>query len=604
MQALVRDEQASCWYEYTQLQKLLVAWHIDEVVALVAQAELFAETHKGYSVGFVTYEAAGAFDAYLPTQSLLARSDQQLPYALFGLFAKRKKQAHPRQPSFLEATPGEESDARGLAQPAIPWQIDTDKISYQKRLANLDQGIQKGDFYQVNFSARCHADAVSGWQLFLQIGIDARYGAYLQFELAGQLVEIVSGSPELFFARNGPELICCPMKGTISRGATEEDDRRKFNWLVTSEKNRAENLMITDMVRNDLGRIAKPGSVRTKALFAVEAHPSVWQMTSSVSAASDADLAGIFGALFPAASITGAPKRASMAYIAEYEKTPRGIYTGAIGVVGQGGYAQFNVAIRTACVVHRGAAVGVDRYPLSRASYGVGGGIVADSLVSEEYAELLAKTQILSTQPEAFELLETMRLQHGAIYLLEYHLRRLQQSAEFFGFAFNLAVIQENIAFTCTEHQVGTFRTRLLLDRLGGIDIQIFPIFEKTCESQSMVLSRLKVNSVDINLQHKTTRRRLYDSAAAESESHEVILTNEQGYLTESSIANLVFEVGGQYYTPPVSDGLLPGTLRRLLLDEGKILERSLHIGDIDQVESWHLISALRGWRRAHFDLQ
>ena len=602
MQAIVRDHEAGCWYAYAQLQRVLIARQHDEVSSIIDEAEQFAQHTGGYAVGFVSYEAAAAFDPSLSTHP-----SDNVPYALFGLFGERK-----------ECTPlSEQTDTAPLV-----WQLDIDRESYHAHLTSLHKGLLAGDYYQVNFSARCHAQKVSGIELFAQISQDALYGAYLSFADDNGVVELVSASPELFFTRTGEQIVSRPMKGTAARGTCATKDRENYDWLAASEKNRAENLMITDMVRNDLGRIAQPGTVQTRELFEIEAHPAVWQMTSTVQARTNTNLSGIFKSLFPAASITGAPKHASMAFIAEHEDSPRGIYTGAIGVIAPNDRAVFSVAIRTAYIQHdaagQDAVVGnclaensiskdnsiptkACKKLLGRAAYGVGGGIVADSKVAEEYGELLAKTQILNTHKEQFELLETMRLENAEIYLLDQHLQRLSRSAEHFGYAMPVQSIRRKLKQVCEQYPRGQYRLRLLLDRIGGFEVQAFALQTGLQRSQSLVLAKIQVDRDNLDLQHKTTRRTLYESAAREAPNHEVVLTNLQGNITETAIANVVYEMDGRYLTPPLSDGLLPGTLRGVLLAEGKLVERSLHKSEMHLVTSWHLVSALRGWRPAHF---
>ena len=620
MRAVIRDAQADIWYEYTQPTEVLYANCLDDVVPLVDRAENFTQNEGGFAVGYIAYEAAPAFDEQLPTY-ICTSAGPSIPYLVLGLFTQRQ------QTTFKSSSSAVSSNGEPQPENDAAWLLDTTKQAYADCLSELYQGISAGDYYQVNFSVRCKTPKVSGWQLFQQAALDALYGAYLHFELppdySDDFVEIVSASPELFFRVDAKTITSRPMKGTIARAADKQRDRKNFDWLNSSEKNRAENLMITDMVRNDLGRIARTGTVNVSDLFKIEAHPSVWQMTSSVAAKTDASLAQILGALFPAASITGAPKRASMHFIADHEKSPRGVYTGAIGVVEPGSQAPaqsicatFSVAIRTATIGHAlnhniqeeetfgtiqpGKSISCDT-KCGEGIYGVGGGIVADSSSVEEYGELLAKTQILNRQDHDFQLLETMRLQDGEIPLLPQHLKRIAKSAQHYFYGYSSTETKMALQALCNRNSEGAYRVRLLIDRLGGVDVETIPLELSEGFSQSMVLSKLKVDATDSNLQHKTTQRTLYETAAAESELHEVVLSNLQGYVTESTIANIAYEMNGRLYTPPVTDGLLPGTLRGVMLAEGKLTERSLHLDDMQSVSSWRLVSALRGVRTAHF---
>ena len=424
--------------------------------------------------------------------------------------------------------------------------------------------------------------------LFAAIGDKAPFGAYLQ----DGPHTIVSASPELFFELDGDLLTCRPMKGTAHRGLSAEQDQAQARWLACSEKNRAENLMITDMVRNDLGRIADPGSVVVPDLFQVEQYPTVWQMTSTVQARTNASVLQIFRALFPGASITGAPKRASMSLIRELEETPRGVYTGAIGVVEPQRKAQFSIAIRTACI---DTATG-------SAQYGVGGGIVWDSNVNEEYQELHAKRRVLDVQRQEFALLETMRWQGGdGVFLLEAHLQRLRNSARYFAYPYDEDAVREAIEQIKPALGDGPLRLRLQLAKTGEIELEHHPLTLDE-KAQALMLAPRQIDSTNPMLYHKTTNRSIYDEALVSvPKGCEALLHNQHGMVTESNIANVVYRLDGALYTPPVFDGLLPGTLRGDLLERRIIVERSLPVDEIPRVEAWYLINALRGWRAANY---
>jgi para-aminobenzoate synthetase/4-amino-4-deoxychorismate lyase len=340
--------------------------------------------------------------------------------------------------------------------------------------------------------------------------------------------------------------------------------------------------------------------VRTDKVFEVHRLPTVWQMTSTVTATTNASLAEIFGALFPGASVTGAPKIASMAVIAELERSPRQIYTGAIGYLGPDAprrKAQFSLAIRTTWIDKASG----------QATYGVGGGIVWDSTAAEEFAEIRTKTRVLERgeNTATFDLLETMLwLPEEGFKLRDRHLARVTASAEYFGIALDEGTIAATLQQAERSFDGQPHRVRLLIDQSGQprVEAALFlpGVVPGENRPQSVGLARDPVDTRDVFLYHKTTRRVTYQQAAAGlPEAVEPLLWNEQGLVTESIIANVVFSQQGRLYTPPVSSGLLPGTVRQELLQEGRIEERELPIEELENLEALYLISSLRGWRRA-----
>ncbi len=574
---VLRDDRQQCWYQYREPVDVLIAREHGAVVGTLREVEQRVEQEGLFAAGFVCYGAAAAFDRALPSQAAT-----HLPLLCFALYPSRSMltslpPAPPRQACFKACS---------------EWHIPLAQEHYCEQVEQLRQQIGAGAIYQVNFTTRLQAQGCLDFQDFLRMAGDAPYGAFLDADD----FTIVSASPELFFETRGDVIVSRPMKGTAPRGLDSSSDLQAAKWLAQSTKNRAENLMITDMVRNDLGRIAVPGSVTVPALFEVEQYPTVWQMTSTVEAKTSADVADVFGALFPGASITGAPKRAAMEIIDSREQYPREIYTGSIGVMEPGGVRRFNVAIRTAWTDKRSDTT----------YYGAGGGIVWDSDPAEEYAELLTKTRVLHASPQSFQLLETMRWQTGrGIYLRERHLARIARSARYFQYKFPQAAIEQRLDALEDEVEAGaghTLRVRLLLNRDGLFQLQTSPLVENRGkgEVQPLMLAKTAVDRNDVYLYHKTSARQAYERAAGEVPAGcEALLVNQQGFVTESTIANLVYRLQGQLYTPPVADGLLAGTLRDMLLECGDIEERSLHLDEMDNVDNWYLINALRGWRTA-----
>lgn len=580
--ALLHHYESREWLSFKQPVAVRHARKPAEVLPVLREIEARVEAEQLTAVGFITYEAASGFDASLPTHS---SAQSELPLISFALF----RTAQVVQP------PPREFGAHQL------WRFTESAEDYQQAIGRIRELIKAGDVYQINYTTRLQGVLNNPQQLFAEVAAGAPFGAYL----AGDSHTIVSASPECFFALDGNTLYSQPMKGTAAREQDPASDRAQRDWLSASTKNRAENLMITDMVRNDLGRVAERGSVKTSALFATEGYPTVWQMTSKVEAKTSASIADIFSQLFPAASITGAPKRAAMSQIKALENTSREIYTGAIGMIAPGRQVQFSVAIRTAWVHNRTGA----------GRYGAGGGIVWDSDAQEEHAELVSKTQILNgvTASEEFELFETMAwtASDGPLNLAA-HLRRMSSSAECFGITFNAVDARQAIeaaTAACVQPPASTsavtmYRLRLSLSGGGMFAATLQPGPPAIRSVQKVAVAPSPVSSKDPALGHKTNQRLVYVQAKdavtkVYGEDIEPLLVNERGEVTETDIANVVYVLDGQNYTPPAGCGLLPGVLRERLLGGGELQERVLLAKDLASVDKLYLINDLRGWREA-----
>jgi para-aminobenzoate synthetase/4-amino-4-deoxychorismate lyase len=407
---------------------------------------------------------------------------------------------------------------------------------------------------------------------------------------------ICSASPELFFQLSGRALASKPMKGTAARGRTLHEDRAQAHWLHHSEKNRAENVMIVDMIRNDLGRIAEIGSVTVPHLFEIERYPTVLQMTSTVTARTSVPLTDILTALFPCASITGAPKVRTMQIIADLETTPRGVYTGCIGYVSPQREAQFNVAIRTV-TINREAG---------QAEYGVGGGIVWDSEAADEWRECEIKTRVLTQPARPFDLIESIvwTPDHG-YFLLDRHLTRLAESAEYFNTPIDLPAIRDQLADLDATLAAAAHKVRVSVSQLGRVSITATPLSEIPLPPIMRVkLAAQPIDSNNVFLFHKTTRRDAYEAArATQADCDDVILWNERGEITESTIANVVVELDGQRYTPPIECGLLPGTFRADLIERRLIYERVISKEELLAAIRVWLINSVRGWRECQLTM-
>lgn len=566
---ILYDHRQESWLYFRQPARLVIAWQASQVIPALQQIEQEVEQGGRHAAGFLAYEAAPAFDPAFQVYPLPGRP---FPLLWFGIFDPPEclpRQALPGEPSRL---PGE-------------WLADITEHAYRRSIRKIKSYIAHGETYQVNFTYRLHtACPESAWGVFTSLVGDAPppFAGYL--ETGGWAIG--SLSPELFFSLDGNQITSRPMKGTAPRGLTTADDRRQAAWLKRSAKNRAENVMIVDMVRNDLGRIAQTGSVQVPRLFEVEKYPTVWQMTSTVQAETHASLAEIFGALFPPASITGAPKIRTMQLIHTLESSPRRIYTGTLGYYAPGRQACFNVAIRT-LLVDQAARL---------AEYGVGGGIVWDSQPAEEWRETQTKARALAEPARPFELLETLRWTPGeGWYLLNGHLRRLAQSAEYFDYPLDLAGLRAGLDDLAASFGSQPQRVRLQLNRAGELTLEGQPLLPggnpiQVCLAKEPIASRNRF------LYHKTTRREIYTQALASRPGYaDVLLWNERQELTESTIANLVVELDGRRYTPPVHCGLLAGVYRAWLLETGQVEERVLPLDELPRFHRIFLVNSVRG---------
>ncbi len=516
-----------------------------------------------HAVGFLAYEAASSFEPSLPTVA------SPVPLAWFGLFEGWEEVA-PR--ALLPDPAGAHVRA---ARPLI------ERDEYDRRFAAVQALIAAGDLYQANLTFPA-AVPIEGDPLAAYAAIRPRAGAGWGAVVNTGEVLILSFSPELFFSLEDDHLTARPMKGTARRDPDPAADARAAEALAINPKNQAENLMIVDLLRNDLSRVAVPGSVAVPALFQVERYPTVHQLTSTVTArlAPGRDATDVLAATFPCGSITGAPKLRAIEALAAIEQAPRGLYTGAIGRIDASGDAQFSVAIRTA-TVRGGEAV-----------MGLGGGIVADSRADEEWDEALAKGAFLHHGARRFDLIETMAFDPLAgIALLERHLARMKASAEALGFRFDRHAARN-------ELQAATFRLReakrirLLLAASGAVAVEVAPI-PVTVAPVGVAVVLLPVASADFRLRHKTSDRAFYDDARRAAGTAEVVFEDADGFLTEGSWTTLFVERDGVLVTPPLSRGLLPGVLRAELIDSARAVEGELRRADL--ANSFVVGNALRG---------
>jgi para-aminobenzoate synthetase/4-amino-4-deoxychorismate lyase len=568
--------------------EILVASHLDEIPAIFASIEN-ALQQGCYVAGFLSYEAGYHFE---PTalrggshREIHFPRPAELPLAWFGIY---------KQPLVLDkvdCTRAHISPDRQETQKAGDVSIDISSEEYRERVQQIRQSIEAGDFYQANFTIKVRQSWAQGAaQLFERImeNQPVSYGALIH---AGP-THILSASPELFFRKQGNQITVRPMKGTAHRGRDSAEDRQMAAWLAADEKNRAENVMIVDLMRNDLGRICKAGSVTVTDLFAVHRYPELLQMTSTVSGELNPEIGyyEIFRSLFPCGSITGAPKVKTMQAIRELEGEPRGIAYGAIGFFSPDGSSTFSVAIRTLTLQRQ------------KVQLRIGSGITYDSDPGAEYEECLLKSRFLTRTAPQFELIETIAWERDFV-LLDLHLKRLQDSADYFDFRIDPDHVRLQLyQFAASLLVRVRYRVRLLLSRSGTISISSTPL--KLARNPALLrISATRVNSQDVFLRHKTTRRSMYDSALQEAHASgcdDMLFLNLQNHVTECAVHNVMIAKNGRFITPPLECGLLPGVYRQhLLATHTEIEEAAITLEDLLAADRIFIFNSVRGLRRA-----
>ena len=547
-------------------------------VARVLQAVHDASQAGSWAYGYVAYEAAAGLDPLLPGRST---APGELPLVWFGLCAEPIRVPAPMPSS-------------EVGPPMAPWRPDWTDDEYSRAVGVIREHIAAGETYQCNLTDRLRSTVTGDVEpLYTRLAL-AQRGAYNAYLDLGRHV-VASASPELFFEWTGDVVRTRPMKGTARRGRTTAEDREQSRRLLSSSKEQAENVMIVDLLRNDLGRVAEVGSVVVDELFILERYPTVWQLTSQVSArlGPGTGLLELFRALFPCGSVTGAPKRRTMQLIDELEPTPRGVYCGAVGLVAPPSAlvrARFNVAIRTAVV---------DR-STGEAVYGAGGAITWHSEPGPERAELHAKAAVLAHDVTEHRLLETLSFHLGdGLRNLDGHLTRMADSADWADFRFDrpalLAAAQRAVAA-----RTDAARVRLLLSRSGHIEVELQPLPPTAPPPVRLALDDDPVDAADPWLQHQTTRRDgQLTRALRHPEADDVVLVNQDGQLTETTTANLALRLDGRWWTPPTTSGCLPGVERARWLGSGRLSERVLTVADLRNAEQLAVLSSLRGWRHA-----
>jgi para-aminobenzoate synthetase / 4-amino-4-deoxychorismate lyase len=572
-------------YLFRDPVQILSASTLDQIRDLFQQLE--AALRDGFHVaGYVSYECGYHFQSL----SSLTPSASDLPLAWFGVY---------REPSIYNNEKCQESESSSFIAEgfdntstchATPVSLTIFEEDYCAKIQRIKEYIRAGDTYQVNLTDRIDTkfDA-SADEIFATLSSrqPVSYSTFLH--LADNY--ILSLSPELFFRVDKDRIVTRPMKGTMPRGLDSVEDVEIALRLRDDEKNRAEHVMIVDLLRNDLGRICTMGSIQVEDLFSVEKYKTLFQMTSTVSGTLNPEISyyEIFKSMFPSGSITGAPKIRTMQIIHELEQRPRGIYTGAIGFIAPDRSSVFNVAIRT-LVLKDG-----------QATMGVGGGIVADSDPMDEYRECLLKANFLTHAAPSFQLLETM-LWNGEIGLLDSHLDRMEASASYFGFPFDRQSIAAQLSAHAMHFLPGNLhRIRLLLDSAGKTTITATPYVPHRSTGRIQI-SPERTYSGNVFLRHKTTYRERYDRLYAQAHANgfdDIIFLNEREEVTEGAISNIFIERDGVLLTPPLRSGVLPGVFRRHLLELNATVEECiLTIHDLESADRVFLCNSVRGMSR------
>ena len=563
-------------YAFGQPIRILSAQTLSEVMPLLNAVHRLS-VEGLWCVGYVRYEAAPAFDAAMTTYPPTG------PLAWFAVYD--------------EALPWPQSEDKGAEiQPHLTWESSVTRRQFDEAITQVHRAIESGTVYQVNFTAPLHGrvEAAAGGQVedsiqFFHALRRSQPHAYAAWINTGH-EQVISVSPELFFDWQGSRIVTRPMKGTAARGSSKKADAEAAAALRESSKERAENVMIVDLLRNDVSRIALPSTVQVERLFEVTAWPTVWQLTSTISAqtVSGTTLAGVFQALFPCGSVTGAPKLSSMRFIQHLERQPRGVYCGAVGIVRPGGAATFNVPIRTVVMSDKGSVCGI------------GSGITIDSDFHGEWAEWRNKRAFLQRASAPFQLLETLRLKDGVAHNAIHHLMRMARSATHFGYAFDHELAVTTLTRLAVSRPYGVWRIRLLLDRQGRLQSHADVLPPSPQVLRLKLAPRPFEEAGSEFVRFKTTRREHYDDfAPADPDVFDTILWNERGEITECTRGNLAFKLKGRWVTPAANSGLLSGVERELRIADGSLAEGLITRDDLDRVQEVAFINSLRGWLHA-----
>ncbi|NDE89909.1 MAG: aminodeoxychorismate synthase component I [Alphaproteobacteria bacterium] len=579
-----RDKEEGAWL-FENPYDIISATSPDDVTPALKKLE---NTSKNgiFCAGFCSFELAYVLE---PCLAQRLPHDRTVPLLWFGLFKTRKKLSYAQATDFLKNK--QHSDVQ-VSELRPQWNA----AQYKKRFDAARSYIIAGDIYQINLTFKtqfeCMGDPIA---LYLQLREQqpVSFGAYIDVPE----FKVLSLSPELFIRQKGQQVETRPMKGTAPRAYLPDDDKAIAGSLATDSKSRAENLMIVDLMRNDIGRIAEQGSVKVADLFAVETYKTLHQMISTVQATlkPETTLTEFFKAIYAPGSVVGAPKIHAMELIHELEDAPRGIYCGAIGMLGPESEKVFNVAIRTAVLFP-------DKEKTYKGEMGVGSGIVYDSRAQSEYDECLLKTKFFTATHAPFGLIETLRCdKNDGFYLFDRHLDRLIASAQYFAISCDRAALH----IALLDHVVGQkaehLRVRLELSADAAIQISSAPLEAMALQQTlTFTIAPKPIHSANVHLYHKTTQREFLDTPRQQSGVDEVVFLNERGELTQGSYTNIFLEqADGSYLTPPISAGLLAGTFRAEFMETHRVIEKTLYPHDLTTAEQIYLGNSVRGLLKA-----
>ena len=561
-QTIIDFKELGLRYLFTKSIKELKTRNLDQVEDLLREVEAYQE-QGFYAVGYVSYEAAPAFEKKFAVHPAPLMGEYLLYFTIH---------------EEVETLPFPEH-YEAVDLPAN-WKEEVEAPAYQKAIETIHHHIRQGDTYQVNYTVQLSQELKSDpLAIYNRLVVEqkAHYNAFIQHDD----VSILSISPELFFEQDDRLLTTRPMKGTTRRGLTNQADLKEASWLEADPKNRAENMMIVDLLRNDMNRISEIGSEQVTHLCQVEQYSTVWQMTSTIESRlrPEVDLVQAFQALFPCGSITGAPKISTMEIIQQTEIAPRGVYCGTIGILLPRGKRIFNVAIRTL------------QMQGTKAIYGVGGGITWDSKWESEYQETKQKSAVLYRQEPRFELLTTGLIHQGELSFLEQHLTRLREASRYFAYPFNepklLNELQEELAHVDPSLD---YRCRIALQKNGTFHLVITELTDLPASYLQAQLTEQKLDLATPFTYFKTSQRDHLSQS-----DHEQIFHLPDGTLLETTIGNLVLEIEGQLYTPPAHLPLLDGIYRRHLLETQQVEEKLLTLNDLTDADRIYACNALRG---------
>lgn len=561
-QTIIDFKELGLRYLFTKPIKELKTRNLDQVEALLREVEAYQE--KGfYAVGYVSYEAAPAFEKKFAVHPAPLMGEYLLYFTIH---------------EEVETLPFPE-DYEAVDLPAN-WKEEVEAPAYQEAIETIHHHIRQGDTYQVNYTVQLSQELKSDpLAIYNRLVVEqkAHYNAFIQHDD----VSILSISPELFFKQDDRLLTTRPMKGTTRRGLTNQADLKEAAWLEADPKNRAENMMIVDLLRNDMNRISEIGSEQVTRLCQVEPYSTVWQMTSTIESRlrAEIDLVQTFQALFPCGSITGAPKISTMEIIQQTEIAPRGVYCGTIGILLPRGKRIFNVAIRTL------------QMQGSKAIYGVGGGITWDSKWEGEYQETKQKSAVLYRQEPHFELLTTGRIHQGELTFLDKHVTRLREASRYFAYPYDEPKLLNDLQEELTHLDPSLdYRCRIALQKNGTFQLTITELTDMPASYLQAQLTEQKLDLATPFTYFKTSQRNHLTA-----NHREQIFYLPDGSLLETTIGNLILEIEGKLYTPPAHLPLLDGIYRRHLLETQQVEEKLLTLNDLKNADRIYACNALRG---------